>query len=173
MLIAMAGLPGSGKSAVAQALGRELRAPVLAVDAVEAALWRAGVGGPDQPEVPTGVAAYSVVQSLAAELLDGGHTVIIDAVNAVEPARAACRSLASDRAIALRWIEVVCSDPVEHRRRLEQRGLRYAGFTEPTWAQVQARRTEPWLDERLVLDSIEEMTELVADALRYLTSPPS
>lgn len=44
----MAGLPGAGKSAVADALGRALDATVLSVDPVEAAMWRAGVGR-DQP----------------------------------------------------------------------------------------------------------------------------
>ncbi len=44
MLIAVAGLPGVGKSSVAEALGRELRAPVVSVDPIEAAMRRAGVG---------------------------------------------------------------------------------------------------------------------------------
>jgi adenylylsulfate kinase-like enzyme len=43
MLIAMAGLPGAGKSSVAEALGRKLTAPVVSVDPIEAAMWRAGV----------------------------------------------------------------------------------------------------------------------------------
>lgn len=42
MLIAMVGLPGVGKSSVAEALGRKLNAPVVSVDPIEAAMWRAG-----------------------------------------------------------------------------------------------------------------------------------
>ncbi|WP_404963061.1 hypothetical protein [Streptomyces sp. 147326] len=38
----MAGLPGAGKSSVAEALGRELAAPVVSADPIEAAMWRAG-----------------------------------------------------------------------------------------------------------------------------------
>jgi predicted kinase len=43
MLIAMAGLPGAGKSSVAEELGRKLSAPVVSVDPIEAAMWRARV----------------------------------------------------------------------------------------------------------------------------------
>jgi len=53
VLVAMSGLPGSGKSAVAEDLGRALPAAVLSVDPVEAAMWRAGV---DRKQ-PTGLAA--------------------------------------------------------------------------------------------------------------------
>lgn len=40
MLIVMAGLPGVGKSSVGEALARKLAAPVVAVDPIEAAMWR-------------------------------------------------------------------------------------------------------------------------------------
>lgn len=173
MLIVMAGLPGAGKSALARALGREIGAAVLPVDAAESAMWRAGVGGTEAPHVPTGLAAYAVVHAFATELLAAGHTVVVDAVNGVEPARAAWRELASEIGVPVRWIEVVCSDPDQHRERLAARGARYAGFAEPTWAEVLARELAPWTDDRLVLDSVRPLAELVPDALTYLTSPPS
>lgn len=171
MLIGMAGLPGSGKSTLAQALGRELRAPVLAVDAVEAALWAAGVGGPERADVPTGVGAYAVVQALAGEMLDGGRSVVVDAVHAVEVARSALAGVARVRGLPLRWIEVVCSDPAEHRRRLHARGTRYPGFREPTWAQVAQRPVEDWSTDRLVLDTVRPLDALVPEALAYLAAP--
>ena len=52
------------------------------------------------------------------------------------------------------------------------RGTRYAGFREPTWADVLAREVEPWEDERLVLDAVRPLEQLVADALAYLVRPP-
>jgi predicted kinase len=170
VLVVMAGLPGAGKSALAAAVGRETGLPVLSVDPVEAAMWRAGVGGPDHPDVPTGIAAYAVVQALAAELLSAGHGVVVDAVNAVEPARTAWREVARDAGATLRWVEVVCSDPDLHRSRLEGRGERYAGFREPTWEQVRARRMEPWQDERLVVDSVRPLAELVPQVLASLAA---
>jgi len=100
VLIVMAGLPGSGKSAVAEDLARSLGCAVLSVDPVEAAMWRSGVAR-DQP---TGLAAYVVVEVLAAEQLALGHDVIVDAVNAVEPARDQWHRLAERTGSLLRFI---------------------------------------------------------------------
>lgn len=72
MLIAMAGLPGSGKSAVAVELGRRLAAPVVSVDPIEAAMWRAGI---DRGQ-PTGYAAYVVAEAVADGVLALGRTVV-------------------------------------------------------------------------------------------------
>ncbi|MEV6424739.1 ATP-binding protein [Streptomyces sp. NPDC051662] len=113
MLIVMAGLPGAGKSSVAETLGRRLAAPVVSVDPIEAAIWRAGVAR-DQP---TGLAAYVVAEAVAGGVLALGQTVIADAVNAVEAAREQWRSLARRHGVPVAFIEVVCSDPVVHCQR--------------------------------------------------------
>ncbi|MCM2416283.1 AAA family ATPase [Streptomyces sp. RKAG290] len=93
----MAGLPGAGKSSVAEALARRLAAPVVSVDPIEAAMWRAGVAR----NQPTGLAAYVVAEAVAGGVLALGQTVIADAANAVEAAREQWRSLAV--VMASRW----------------------------------------------------------------------
>ncbi len=150
MLIALAGLPGSGKSTLARRLGRALGMPVLSVDPIEAALFRAGIERSDR----TGLAAYLVVEALAARQLEMGLSPIVDASNYVEPARAMWRDLALRHGVALRWIETVVSDEAEHRRRLASRGVDIPGFYSVGWADVIRRReeTDPWHDERLVVD---------------------
>lgn len=166
VLVVMAGLPGSGKSHLATALGAVLGAPVVSVDPIEAAMWRAGIGR-DQP---TGLAAYVVAEEVAAGVLALGQTVVVDAVNDVEPARAQWRGLAAARGVALRFIEVICSDPALHRRRLEGRRRGFDGFPEPTWADVERRREgfEAWPDARLVIDSAADHRINVAAAREYL-----
>ncbi|WP_173508776.1 AAA family ATPase [Sinorhizobium psoraleae] len=82
-LIVTAGLPGSGKSIIAEGLARAIGAPVLSVDPIEAAMWRS-----DIPKYMTGIAAYEVAAAVAEENLKLGLTVIVDAVNPVEVARA-------------------------------------------------------------------------------------
>jgi predicted kinase len=166
----MAGLPGAGKSAVAEGLAKALRCAVLSVDPVEAAMWRAGVSRDE----PTGVAAYVVVETLAAEQLALGHDVIIDAVNAVEPAREQWRALAERTGALLRFIEVQCSDEQEHRRRLEGRARGITGLSEPSWESVQARRAGfvDWRDDRLVLDSMAPLPDIVRCALDHLDESP-
>ena len=168
VLVVMAGLPGSGKSAVAEDLGRALGCAVLSVDPVEAAMWRSGVSRSE----PTGVAAYVVVETLAAEQLSLDHDVIVDAVNAVEPARDQWCQLAERTGSVLRFIEVRCSDLTEHRRRLAARRRGIVGFPEPSWESVEQQRAgfQHWAHERLVLDSLASRQENLQAAIDYLAA---
>jgi predicted kinase len=166
VLIAMAGLPAAGKSSVAEGLAGALSAPVVSVDPIEAALHRAGI----ERTQPTGLAAYLVAEAVADGVLALGQTVIVDAVNAVEPARRQSRDLASRHRVRLAVIEVVCSDSVLHRRRLEERVRGIEGIDEPDWASVERRRAEyePWADRRLVLDSVNDLSANIKHALEFV-----
>lgn len=53
LLVVVSGLPGTGKSTIADAVGRALSMPVFSVDPIEAAIWRSGVPASHE----TGVAA--------------------------------------------------------------------------------------------------------------------
>jgi predicted kinase len=165
-LIVLSGLPGSGKSTVADGLSRALSAPVFSIDPIEASMWRSGLA-----RAQTGIAAYEVAIALAEEHLRLGHSVIADAVNPVEAPRAAWRNLATKYRADLKIIECVCADETIHRRRIEARVRDIAGMPEVTWARVLQRRAEyePWIDARLELDtSIETPEKLLAQALDYL-----
>ena len=165
-LFAMSGLPGSGKSTVAEGLARHLRAPVFSVDPTEAAMWAAGL-----QKTGTGIAAYKVAQALAAENLKLGLPVIIDAVNPVEAARDMWRQLANEQNVRLTFIEVACMDEVVHRERIEARTRGIVGMSEVSWKDVQDRQSEyeSWSDERLRLDSSQlSPNELIAQALAYV-----
>ena len=74
----LSGLPGAGKSALADDLRTALPAVVLSVDPVEDAMYRAGI---DHAQ-PAGLAAYVVVEAMAEPALRAGQAVVIDAVNA-------------------------------------------------------------------------------------------
>jgi predicted kinase len=166
MLIAMAGLPGAGKSSLAGELGRALPAPVVSVDPIEAALRRAGIA----PGQPVGLAAYLAAEAVADGVLGLGQSVIVDAVNAAEPARGQWRALAARHGAELHFIEVCCSSPSVHRARLEARRRGLADLPEPTWADVEARRElfDPWRDARLTLDSMADPDANIALALAYV-----
>jgi predicted kinase len=141
---------------------------VISVDPIEAAMWRASI----ERSQPTGLAAYIVAESMAAEVLALGQVVIVDAVNAVAPAREQWCELASRMAVPLRVLEVVCSNEQLHRQRLEERRRDIEGFHEPSWEDVQRRKVEylPWSEDRLVLDTAADLEDNVAAALRYLDS---
>lgn len=149
-LIAMAGLPGAGKSSIAEALSRALRATLLSVDPIEAAMWRSGLAQ-DQ----TGLAAYAVAEALAIENLRQGQTVIVDAVNPVEEARDMWRVAAKSLTIPISFIEVICGDRAVHQARIESRVRNIKGMPEVTWARVEDRMQEyeAWAGPRLVLDT--------------------
>ena len=129
----MAGLPGTGKSTIAEVLGGRLNATVVSVDPIESAILEAGIDS-DQP---TGLAAYLVAEKLAEFVLSAGQNVIVDAVNAVEPAREQWVKLAQRESETLRFIEVICSDPELHRQRLEARMHKLPHLTEPAWHAVE------------------------------------
>jgi predicted kinase len=165
-LVVLAGLPGSGKSTVADGLSRQLSMPVFSVDPIEAAMWRGGL-----LREQTGIAAYEVAIALAGEQLRLGHSVIADAVNPVEAPRAAWRNLAARHRAELKIIECVCADEAVHRQRIEARIRGIEGMQEVTWARVLERRAgyEPWKDDRLVLDtSAQSADRLLAEAIRYV-----
>lgn len=165
-LIVMAGLPGSGKSVIAEGLARSLGAAVFSVDPIEAAMWRAGL-----PKDATGIAAYAVAGAMAEENLRLGQSVVIDAVNPVEAPRAIWRNLAARQTARLKVIDCICSDLQIHRQRVEGRVRNIEGMAEITWARVQQRRTEYelWTDARLVLDTARKTVEtLIAEATAYI-----
>ena len=154
MLITMSGLPGTGKSELAQAIGRALEIPVLSVDPIESAILEAGIAR----SFDTGLAAYLVVRAVADGQLALGMNVIVDAVNAMEWDKEMWRDLAAKHGAVLKVIECRCSDEALHRERLRarRRGLVEA-FAEPSWEDVEQRRLEytPWVEPALRVDSVE------------------
>ncbi|AGZ40164.1 AAA family ATPase [Actinoplanes friuliensis] len=169
VLAVFAGLPGVGKSTLAQQVGAVLPAAVLAVDTVDFTMQSYDVSEP-RP----GYAAYGVVAALAETQLRMGHHVIIDAVNPVKAARQLWTELAENLGVPLRVVEVVCGDDAEHRRRVETRFAACAHDGIPDWVRVLERQAEwePYLGPRLVVDTFlaEEPVGPVVDYLSLRTS---
>jgi predicted kinase len=164
-IIVVSGLPGAGKSTVAEQLSRTLSLPLLSVDPIEAAMWRSGI-----PKDATGIAAYEVARAVADEHLQLGHSVIIDAVSPVEAAREMWRTLAHNYNIRLVVIECICSDASLHKQRIANRKRNIPGMAEMTWERVEQRRKEyePWQEEHLILDSARNAEDILTEALEYV-----
>lgn len=161
-LIAMAGLPGAGKSTIADLLSRQFPAMLLSIDPIEAALRRSG-----WQQERIGSAGYLVAEALAIETLKRGQTVIIDAVNPVQAARDMWVKLAQDVSVPLTFLEVVCSDAVVHRQRIESRVRGIEGLTEVSWERVLKRKQEyqPWSNPRRVLDTSKTSAEALVESV--------
>lgn len=171
MLVAMAGLPGSGKSTLGEAIGRSLGATVVSVDPLESAILAAGIGA-DQP---TGLAAYLVAEALADAVLSAGRVAVLDAVNAVVPAREQWTTLAERHGAPVAFVEVHCSDEVLHRRRLDERRRGMPHLDEVGWHRVEEAldEWEPWSGAsgsapRITLDSARPLPDLLDEALAFL-----
>jgi len=171
VLIVTAGLPGAGKSTIAEVVGNRIGAPVVSVDPIESAILSAGIDADE----PTGLAAYLVAETIAEAVLAGGGSVIVDAVNAVEPARDQWLKLAGRQKVSIKVVEVICSDPELHRTRLASRGRRLAHIAEPSWHAVEQSldEWESWSGAtgavpRITLDSVHALGVNVERALAFL-----
>ena len=139
MLILICGLPGVGKTTIAQALAPRCGAVYLRIDAIEHAIRSA-----DVLRDAIGPAGYCVGYALAETNLKLGHRVIVECVNPIALTRDAWRAVAKAADRAILEVELTCSDAAEHRRRVETRVIDIPGHQGPTWRDVQERLYEPW-----------------------------
>jgi predicted kinase len=161
LLIVFGGLPATGKSTLARAIAAERQAAYLRVDTIEQALR-----GLDVLAGQVGPAGYLVAYAVAAENLRLGRAVVADSVNALVVTREAWRDVAAAASVAIVEIELVCSDPVEHRRRIEMRTNDVPGLVLPTWQQVRERAYDAWDRPHLVLDTAGRSPETTLSELR-------
>lgn len=170
MLIAMAGLPGTGKSSIARALAAEMGGVVLDKDPIRAALF------------PPAEIEYSAMQDdfcvaimlHVAEYLfrkDAGKVVILDGRPfAKRYQRAELVRFAKAHGVPLRIIECVCSEETA-RARLERdaaAATHLAGNRDFALYQAVKSGFEPIEEPRLVVNSDQDLATCVAHCLAYL-----
>jgi len=157
ILVIFSGLPGAGKTTLAEHAARQLGATLLSKDVIEAALWRSEIGAADR----SGWAAYEVMTALAAQQLRLGRSVVLDSVAATESIRATWLALAADLHVDVRIVECVCSDLALHRTRMRGRDRGIAGWPELSGEDVERVRVhyERWHHPRLVLDAVRPVAE--------------
>lgn len=169
LLIAFAGLPGSGKTTLARALALRAGAVYLRIDTIEQAIRDAGV-----LKDGIGPAGYVAAYALATENLGLGRIVVANSVNPLQITRDSWREAAAAAAAPIVEIEVVCSDPAAHRRRVETRLVEIrpghiAGLKQPSWQEVVDRDYEPWDRPPLVVDTARRSADaIVADLIDQL-----
>jgi predicted kinase len=95
-----------------------------------------------------------------------GRTVVADSVNPLCLTRDAWCDVAVRAGAIFVEVLVICSDPIEHRHRVETRTTDIAGFTLPTWQEVLTREFKPWRREHIVIDTAGQTVEQSMAELR-------
>jgi predicted kinase len=163
MLIIFGGLSGSGKTVVAAELARRLGALYLRIDSIEQAIRNSGIVRSFED------AGYRVGYAVAEENLRLGRTVVADSVNPLQLTRDAWMDVAYRANVRAVEVEIVCSDPDVHRRRVETRTTNIAGLRLPTWTEVTARPYERWARKHIVIDTaIRTVAENVEELMQAL-----
>jgi predicted kinase len=161
VLVVVGGLPATGKSTIATVVARRTKAPYLRVDRIEQTIvaWSALTH-------PLGPVGYAVAYELAREQLRLGLDVIAECVNPIALTRDAWLDIAAASGAAIVEVEVICSDEVEHRRRIATRTSDVEGLLKPTWSEIMDREYEPWSRPHLPVDSarisVEDAAMLIA-----------
>ena len=179
-LVALSGLPASGKSTVAATLACRIGAAYLSSDVVRKQLagidprervreeWRSGLYSPEMTE-----RTYAELRARAARLLGEGRAVVLDAMHGRRSERDAVRALAAEHGVPATIAELRIDDATAHARIAgrEDDPLR---TSDATWAVYEAQRDgfEPITPDEaphLALDASRPPAALaraIADALR-------
>ena len=162
-LIVLGGLPASGKSTIAREVARRTGAVWLRVDSMDQAIWASGTAPTDLRDW-----IYRAAQAVAEDNLRLGRDVIGDCVNDIVLTRNGWRSAGLRAGAEIIEVEIVCTDPIEHRRRVETRATEFPDLVLPHWEAVAGREFELWDRGRLTIDaagrSIDTCVELVLAA---------
>jgi len=167
-LIIFSGLPGTGKSTLAEAVGKTFGIPVFAKDWLEATLLRSDLK-PTHADKSLGFAGYELLTILAERQLMLGQSVILDSVAASQTIRNTWYQLAQQYRALCRVIECICSDESLHQARLKERKRNIPGWHELEWPEVERVKAYylPWEEEHLVLDMIRSYNENFLKAKTY------
>lgn len=166
VLYIFSGLPGTGKTTISQMLAQHLKAVHLRIDTVEQALR-------DLCAINVEGEGYRLSYRVALDNLRLGISVVADSCNPIVLTRNEWEQVAIDSEATFLNIEVICSNKMEHKKRVETRRTTVAGLVLPTWEKVETREYDPWVSKRVVIDTAvktvnECFNELLSEMKHYL-----
>jgi predicted kinase len=160
LLYIFSGLPGTGKSTIAKGLSKTFGCTYLRIDTIEQAL-RDLCGFTVEGE------GYRMAYRLAQDNLKQGLSVVADSCNPILLTRQEWQNVASDAEVPFINIEIICTDPLEHKDRIETRLSDISTLALPSWEEVQNREYDTWSCNRIVIDTagktpVQSINELLA-----------
>lgn len=151
MFLIFGGLPGVGKSTIAEKLAITLKAVYLRIDSIVQAIKNAAIE--DNPLFSIHAEGYMTAYALAQDNLQLGLTVIADSVNSIEITRQGFRNVAVESNKPFIEIEIICSERAQHQYQISNRKSSIKGLQLPNWDEVKVRLYEMWDSADLVIDS--------------------
>ena len=161
-------MPGTGKSTLAEEVGRRSAVPVFAGDWLLGALKPHGVlKGLGRAEFLA--MYYGLLETLVRRQLMLGQSAIVDCLMD-DATIAGWEQMSAEHGARLWVIECVCSDVEEHRRRLDGRRRGIPGWHEVGWDHVERMRVAyPGVRrEHLRVDAMESVEVNVVRVLRWI-----
>jgi predicted kinase len=166
------GVPGTGKSTLADEVARDLGAPVVSWDWLVAGL----TGFPEIQDVLDVMerdgyrdVGYALMSQMVEKQLRNRQSVVADCV-VRQRALDTWSTIAASHDAPVRVVECVCSDIDVHRSRVVGRSRAIPGWYELEWKWVaQSRKSYvPLSGEKLVLDAIDPLADNLARARSYV-----
>lgn len=169
MLYIFSGLPGTGKSTLAQLLARQVSATYLRIDTIEQTLR-------ELCSIDIQGEGYQLAYRIAADNLRLGVGVVADSCNQIELTRREWERVAQESGAPYVNIEVICSNLREHQQRVETRQSTIPGMPLPTWADVCQRTYDNWTVDRVLVEtsgrSEQECLDELLTKVSALNRPP-
>ncbi|MGB2694502.1 MAG: AAA family ATPase [Dehalococcoidia bacterium] len=159
-LLQMAGVPGSGKSALARLIGRCTGAVVIDKDVLNTAVLDVGVA-----EQHAGETAYEAFFALADHMLGQGLSVILDSPSFWESIPTRGSAIAAQREVPYYFIQCLCADDIEIARRRRERPRLASQPDEPVLGEAQTIAPS---GAYLQIDTTQPIERCLARALDYL-----
>lgn len=176
VVVVFAGLPGTGKSTLARAVARELRAVYLDKDTIKACVLKlARELKLERGEDLAGPLSYELLVDLARDNLTLGLSVVLDSPAGYTRFRDQVQQMAQATRVDLKVIECICTDETMLRARVEQGEPEQAAYRTRDWEAYRHSRGrfERLSGPRLLVDTAESLALNVRKVLGYLGQPPA
>jgi len=169
-LTIFSGLPGTGKSTLAESAARQLRQPIFRIDDLVGFIPQVMLDHAD----PLWETVIGIMLNLAEVQLEIGVSVIIDSVFMGDD-RSLARQVATRQHADFRPIYTYLSNEDIWRERVDKRFASLpADYGVATWERIQEQRKffHPWQpDTALFVDGLEPLTENQSKVITFITAP--
>ena len=148
-LYIFSGLPGTGKTTLAQSLANHIEAVFLRIDTIEQGIR-------DLCNFKVEGEGYRLSYRIAADNLKLGNSVVADSCNPIRLTRREWQEVALSNNSFYTNIEVVCSNTEEHKKRIIERECDIPGIALPSWEEVEEREYDSWDEGRILIDTAQQ-----------------